>query len=94
MAVRVPKQQVELSKRTLTLLAGKCNGPAQLNFSQVSVASIDWHVGERGWQGKEARNGGEERGHGGEGWTLTSGKDLISSQGDDSTVHDDPGPHP
>ena len=34
-------------------------GQPKLNVSQVSVASIDWHVGERGWQGEEARNGGD-----------------------------------
>ena len=34
---------------------GKLHGPARLNVSQVSIASIEW-----GRQGEQARNGGDE----------------------------------
>ena len=62
MAVRVPKQQVGLSKRTLTLLAGAYDGPAQLKGGQV-IERMNLRVaGERSEEWRRLQPFGWKRG--------------------------------
>ena len=52
------------------------HGPARLDVSRVSI--IDGHIGERGRQGEEARNGGDE---GRKGRSFTSDIRLKETPG-------------